>query len=689
MDYKKRNSPEWDEKKQSSEAMTARDKKDSPGHWKRWWLIATIVPFCFAFFLSWYFGAPGGYEPFSQVKVFLLFLQVGFVTAYFIRHDLKKAAVHLWITIICLWALSLVVPYLSTQTDVLLDMSDVSGELSTPLYLFISCLSAAWILPGRWRMIARLACVVLIVLYVLVQFTYIGYYTITHSLISINMLLALAQTNLAETREYIEVNIPYAEIAAGIIALVILGWLIFHASRFSFSRRQVSRKTWFVMLGLFCINLGLCCLSIGATRLAHVYYETYETLHSFSDFQKIVEARRHMHIRNKVIADRLKAAPDGVYVLVIGESLTRDHMGVYGYPRETTPFQSRAISDPHYEFFNHGYSCYTQTVQVLTEALTEKNQYNDINLVDAYSVVDLAREAGFRTTWISNQSRFGVWDTPIGAIGSACDDQYWINQYVGTDVVTKDYDTALIPYLKKVDPNNRRQLVVIHLMGSHVSYWDRYPSEFYIWPENPGNTRSTEEIMNDEYDNSVLFNDYVIENIMNEATNFLHADGVLYFSDHGEQVTERPGHNADQFDYTMVHIPFWVYLSDQYRSMNPERVRLMDERRNMPFSNDMLYDTFMGIMGLTAAHYDSESDIFAPEFDKDVTTLMTMYGNVMIRDDVEQLGSDKEIMDQKWNRNISDHARAHGYRSFDWNTFQSVPIASETVPEVENEGTSR
>lgn len=689
MDYKKRNSPEWDEKKQSSEPMTARDKKDSPGHWKRWWLIATIVPFCFAFFLSWYFGAPGGYEPFSQVKVFLLFLQVGFVTAYFIRHDLKKAAVHLWITIICLWALSLVVPYLSTQTDVLLDMSDVSGELSTPLYLFISCLSAAWILPGRWRMIARLACMVLIVLYVLVQFTYIGYYTITHSLISINMLLALAQTNLAETREYIEVNIPYAEIAAGIIALVILGWLIFHASRFSFSRRQVSRKTWFVMLGLFCINLGLCCLSIGATRLAHVYYETYETLHSFSDFQKIVEARRHMHIRNKVIADRLKAAPDGVYVLVIGESLTRDHMGVYGYPRETTPFQSRAISDPHYEFFNHGYSCYTQTVQVLTEALTEKNQYNDINLVDAYSVVDLAREAGFRTTWISNQSRFGVWDTPIGAIGSACDDQYWINQYVGTDVVTKDYDTALIPYLKKVDPNNRRQLVVIHLMGSHVSYWDRYPSEFYKWPENPGNTRSTEEIMNDEYDNSVLFNDYVIENIMNEATNFLHADGVLYFSDHGEQVTERPGHNADQFDYTMVHIPFWVYLSDQYRSMNPERVRLMDERRNMPFSNDMLYDTFMGIMGLTAAHYDSESDIFAPEFDKDVTTLMTMYGNVMIRDDVEQLGSDKEIMDQKWNRNISDHARAHGYRSFDWNTFQPVPIASETVPEVENEGTSR
>ena len=193
-------------------------------------------------------------------------------------------------------------------------------------------------------------------------------------------------------------------------------------------------------------------------------------------------------------------------------------MNVYGYERDTTPFQSQAAIDPHYVFFNHAYSCYTQTVQVLTEALTEKNQYNDMALANAYSIIDMAREAGFHTTWISNQSRFGIWDTPIGAIGSACDDQYWINQYVGTDVITKDYDTVLVPYLKKVDPNNRRQLIVIHLMGSHVSYWDRYPSEFYHWSEDQGKVRSTSEIMNDEYDNSVLFNDYVMGSIMNSIS---------------------------------------------------------------------------------------------------------------------------------------------------------------------------
>lgn len=176
---------------------------------------------------------------------------------------------------------------------------------------------------------------------------------------------------------------------------------------------------------------------------------------------------------------------------------------------------------------------------------------------------------------------------------------------------------------------------------------------------------------------------------MNEATNWLHADSVLYFSDHGEQVTERPGHNADQFDYTMVHIPFWIYTSDAYKASHPVEVKSMLERRNMPFSNDMLYDTFMGIMGLTAAHYDPTADIFSPHFDKDVTTLMTMYGNVMIRNDVEQLGSDQAFMDDQWNRQIADRARADGNRSFDWDNFHQIPISAQPMPEVENSGTSQ
>ena len=62
-------------------------------HWIYWWAFATFIPVGITFFLSWYFGAPGGYQPYSLIKLFLLFLQTGFVTAYFIRRHLLKAIV--------------------------------------------------------------------------------------------------------------------------------------------------------------------------------------------------------------------------------------------------------------------------------------------------------------------------------------------------------------------------------------------------------------------------------------------------------------------------------------------------------------------------------------------------------------------------------------------------------------------
>lgn len=609
------------------------------------WCAATLIPFAVAFLLSWLFGAPGGWQVSSQIKMLFLFLQIGFITAFFCSRHLYRAAASLWATILFLWLLSLVVPYLASQTNHILDMADTTFEMSTPLYLFLSCLTAAWLLPGRGRMPVRVVCLFLIFLYIFIQFTYIGYYIIAHSLLSLNMMLALAQTNLSEAMEYVRVNIPYAGLAAAVAALFCLGWLLFRMSRMSFIRmRPASRTERVIVLGLFLGNCGIAALSASETQLAHVVYETKETLDSFRDYQKILEGRKHMRITDPATLQALREVPDGVYVLVIGESLNRDHMNVYGYPRKTTPFQTAAAEDYHYTFFDKAYACYTQTVQVLTYALTEKNQYNDIGLADAYSIIDMARAAGFTTTWISNQSRYGVWDTPIGAIGSTCDTQYWVNEYIGTNVVTKDYDEVLIPYLQKVDPNNRRQLIVIHLMGSHVSYWDRYPGSFYHYPVDTSKERTEAQVMTDEYDNSVLYNDYVMQGIMNTAVNQLRADGVMYFSDHAEQVTERPGHNADMFDFTMVHIPLWIYTSDAYMAERPETMAWIENRVHTPFTNDMLYDTFLGFMGIREIHYDRHCDLFSEGYNKMPEQLMTMYGNIWVSEDAEGLRLDHQAI---------------------------------------------
>ena len=45
----------------------------------------------------------------------------------------------------------------------------------------------------------------------------------------------------------------------------------------------------------------------------------------------------------------------GTFVLVIGESLSRTHMGCYGYSKETTPWQSSIKNNPNAVFLENAY----------------------------------------------------------------------------------------------------------------------------------------------------------------------------------------------------------------------------------------------------------------------------------------------------------------------------------------------
>ncbi|UQT40963.1 hypothetical protein M5E89_02415 [Acidaminococcus intestini] len=59
--------------------------------------------------------------------------------------------------------------------------------------------------------------------------------------------------------------------------------------------------------------------------------------------------------------------------------------------------------------------------------MSEKNQYNHIPLEEAYSIIDLAKAAGYDTYWISNQAGFSASDTPITIISSTAAHHTWIN----------------------------------------------------------------------------------------------------------------------------------------------------------------------------------------------------------------------------------------------------------------------
>lgn len=113
-----------------------------------------------------------------------------------------------------------------------------------------------------------------------------------------------------------------------------------------------------------------------------------EILADYSHYEKSRNERLDRLEQLKGLSVSPKAK--GLYVLVIGESATRDHMESYGYKRHTTPFL-KASKRPRNPAFSKAFSNHTHTVPVLTYALSQKNQYNNIPLQKAYSLIEIAK----------------------------------------------------------------------------------------------------------------------------------------------------------------------------------------------------------------------------------------------------------------------------------------------------------
>lgn len=250
---------------------------------------------------------------------------------------------------------------------------------------------------------------------------------------------------------------------------------------------------------------------------------------------------------------------NGLYILVIGESQNRNHMSAYGYKRETTPWLSKMRNDPDAVIFSNAYSNHTHTVPALTYALTSKSQYNNYPLQDCPSLIEVAKASGFKTYWISNQVKLSAWDTPISLIASMADRQEFINSNVGEDTRTAYFDEELVNRLKTLHEDSTRILLVLHLMGNHGIYEERYPRSF----DKFGRTRI------DKYDNSMLYNDAVVKAIYEWAKKQPNFMSLVYVADHSEGVDRGVFHDSSQFDWDLTEIPFWMIFSDKYAKEHP------------------------------------------------------------------------------------------------------------------------
>ena len=162
------------------------------------------------------------------------------------------------------------------------------------------------------------------------------------------------------------------------------------------------------------------------------------------------------------------------FILVIGESESRDYMSAFcDYPYDTTPWLKSKQASENFLLYKNAYACKDQTVPALERAFTEVNQYNDKKFYESCSFVDIARKAGFKISWFSNQSHIGAADTAVTLVANTADTAEWTKLHLNQ----VQYDESLLGYLKQIDANENN-FIVFHLKGNHFNFINRYPQEF-------------------------------------------------------------------------------------------------------------------------------------------------------------------------------------------------------------------
>jgi heptose-I-phosphate ethanolaminephosphotransferase len=179
-------------------------------------------------------------------------------------------------------------------------------------------------------------------------------------------------------------------------------------------------------------------------------------------------------------------------------------------------------------------------------------------------------------------------------------------------------DEWALPFLSEIFKKNENKAVFIHLSGNHKEYRQRYPHPFEQFNSNDAFfegkelTQKQKKIIS-EYDNSVLYNDFIVSSIIDSTRKYTDFSYVLYFPDHGEDVFDVGnwyGHSFAKASKTVCNIPFILWRSEEFK----KQLNISEKNTDKPYSIEDAIHAISQLSGLDYEDYDATKSIFSDEF---------------------------------------------------------------------------
>ena len=315
-------------------------------------------------------------------------------------------------------------------------------------------------------------------------------------------------------------------------------------------------------------------------------------------------------------------------VLVIGESYNKHHSQLYGYNKPTTPFQKEMAEQGCLVPFTDVVAPWNLTSFVFKHVLSLHVIGDSGEWCDAPLFPEVFRKAGYHVTFITNQfqskAKEAVYDFSGGFFLN--NPEMSQRQFDTRNTTLYQCDDGVLKAYDKLKTKDEHNLVILHLMGSHVEYRARYPqpARRFFTPQNANRPELSvkQRYILSDYDNSVRYND----SIMNAITQrFIDKDAVvIYMPDHGEEIFDGSPfmygrmHGAN-IDYRLarneMEIPFWIWGSPQYIKNHSYCWQAIQQAKNRPMMTDVLPHLLLYLGGISTPAYHPEYNVIAPEYD--------------------------------------------------------------------------
>lgn len=439
--------------------------------------------------------------------------------------------------------------------------------------------------------------------------------------ISSKMITLITETNLSEVKEFIQVM---PEWIAGklyspktIIAMASAGALYVIARKLP--RKVFSGMTIILsMVGLGYVTMYFINSQWGRTNhivTARAVIKIKSYIESVNSIQQLLS--QHRGLPNPETVEGGHYARNLIFV--IGESASRDHHSKYGYRLPTTP---------HLDSIGSG--LYVFTDALASSSLTSENmpriltfmsdEPSDKEWYEYASVIQLMKKMGYAVGWITNQERTGKFSNLSVILSEDADMVKYVGAINSEDHLMDKYDESILPPFRDfMAIQDSLKFVCLHLMGSHMDFRYRYPPERSVFSSEdvlkaypkPWLNASKAQVVA-EYDNSILYTDSILNEVIESIRHLPEPSALLYVSDHGHTVYDKRDYYGR--DSLSAEVPFMVYLNDAYINMYPEIAERLEKSVDRPFSTSQTIYLILSLSGGKYVSYKESEDPISPAF---------------------------------------------------------------------------